>query len=115
MPRARSALILGALLALALAACSSAAGASSGGEVTLGAFKVGGADSNSIVTAFIHANQQANPGVTVSDASLGGKSVKKVVDPSQTKPTYVYAHGDVMYFVQADSDTVATEALSKLP
>ncbi len=83
--------------------------------LTIGAFRVNGADANNVVAAFVQAGQKANPGTTITDASLGGKSVKKVVDPSETRPTYVYAHGDVMFFVQADSDTLLNEAFSKLP
>ena len=83
--------------------------------MTIGAFRVNGADANNVVSAFIQAGQKANPGTTVSDASMSGKSVKKVVDPSETKPTYVYAHGDVMFFVQADSDALLNEVFSKLP
>jgi len=94
---------------------SFAVAASTDSGVTIGAFRVNGADANNVVSAFIQAGQKANPGTTVSDASMSGKSVKKVVDPSETKPTYVYAHGDVMFFVQADSDALLNEVFSKLP
>jgi len=94
---------------------SFAVAASTDGSVTIGAFRVNGADANNVVSAFIQAGEKANPGTTVSDASISGKSVKKVVDPSETKPTYVYAHGDVMFFVQAESDALLNEVFSKLP
>jgi len=94
---------------------SFAVAASTDSGLTIGAFRVNGADANNVVSAFIQAGQKANPGTTVSDASMSGKSVKKVVDPSETKPTYVYAHGDVMFFVQADSDALLNEVFGKLP
>jgi hypothetical protein len=94
---------------------SFAVAASTDSGLTIGAFRVNGADANNVVSAFIQAGQKANPGTTVSDASISGKSVKKVVDPSETKPTYVYAHGDVMFFVQADSDALLNEVFGKLP
>src|SRR5438552_2883285 len=113
MRRSRSVLVLGATLGLALAACSGAASPSPAAVTSPSATSA--SPSPSPASAFSQAGQKANPGTTVSDASMSGKSVKKVVDPSETKPTYVYAHGDVMFFVQADSDALLNEVFSKLP
>jgi hypothetical protein len=86
-----------------------------GGKVTVGAFKISGADANVVLNAFVQAAVKNQTGSSTSDTSISGKSVKKVTTTTSTTPSYVYAHGDVVFFVSGDDMTLVTEAFSKLP
>jgi hypothetical protein len=89
-----------------------------GGPITIIAFKVNGVSGASILSAVFAAYTENDS--TVTDANMGGKSVKKLTPPegSSEDPTYVYAAQNVVFSVGGDSDTtdaLLNEVFSKLP
>jgi hypothetical protein len=80
------------------------------------AFRIKGVPADQFLNAY---TQTAPQGATITDASLGGKSVKKVVTPDQTSPTFIYLKDDVIWTVSggtaAPTDALLNEAFSKLP
>jgi hypothetical protein len=92
-----------------------AADPTSTADVTVGAFKVSGADANVLLNAFIQSGIKQSAGATSTDVNISGKSVKKVSTPGDSSPTYAYAHGDIVFFVTGTDDALIAEALSKLP
>jgi hypothetical protein len=87
----------------------------SGGNalLTIFAFRVKGVPAEQFLGQYINS---AAAGSTVTDASFGGKSVKKVVTGGQVA-AYLYLRGDVLWTVGGNnpSDALLTEAFSKLP
>jgi hypothetical protein len=84
-------------------------------SIQLGAFRVKGVDANQLFQSFLQLASSAQ-GDVVSDANVGGKSVKKVVTVDGDV-SYIYASGDVLFTVDSTSDTdpaLVTEAFSKL-
>jgi len=78
------------------------------------AFRIKGVPADQFLNAY---TQSAPQGATITDASLGGKSVKKVVTPDSPTVTYLYLKGDVIWTVggNAPTDALLNEAFSKLP
>ncbi|HEX8941436.1 MAG TPA: hypothetical protein VF763_14910 [Candidatus Limnocylindrales bacterium] len=83
-------------------------------QVVIAALKVAGADSNQVAQRFVSESQAQASGATVTQATVGGKAVTKVVEGGSPNATYVYPSGDVMFMVQAPSDDVAGQALSAI-
>jgi len=84
-------------------------------DIQLFAFRVKGVDANQLFQAFVQKIGSAQ-GDVVSDATVGGKSVKKSVSVAGDV-TYVYASGDVLFTLDADADVapaLVNEAFSKL-
>ncbi|HEY6058873.1 MAG TPA: hypothetical protein VIV06_12640 [Candidatus Limnocylindrales bacterium] len=81
-------------------------------SLTIGAYRIAGVDANTVWNAFTTAMQQGTK-ADVSDANLGGKSVKKVVTEDST--TYLYPHGDTLFFVTSDSNDLLNAAMASLP
>jgi len=85
-------------------------------QVSVIAFRIKGVPADQFLNAYI---QSAPQGATISDASFGGKSVKKVVTTDQTSDTFIYLKDDVIWTVSggtsAPSDAILNEAFSKLP
>jgi hypothetical protein len=85
--------------------------------VTLIAYRIKGVPADTFFQAFLAAAQQDGE-TTVTDAGIGGKSVKKVVSTdSELGTAYVYASGDVLFTVvgAALTDAILQEAFSQLP
>jgi hypothetical protein len=82
-------------------------------DVTVVAFRIKGLPGEQFLNAYAAA---AGNGAGVTDASFGGKSVKKV-SPSGAPAVYVYVHGDVIWTVGGNNptDALVNEAFSKLP
>ena len=78
------------------------------------AFKVDGVSGSAILDALFDAYAEQTGGV-ITDASFGGKSVKRVVLDGAT--TYVYGAQDVVFSVggAAMTDALLTELFTKLP
>lgn len=77
-------------------------------------YRVRGIDANALFQAFLTIVN--TDGTTVSDANVGGKSVKKLLT-ANGETSYIYASGDVLFTVEADADTAPAlldEAFSKL-
>lgn len=87
------------------------------GSVTILAYRIRDVPAEMFYQGFLAAAQQ-DAEVTVTDASVGGKSVKRVVSSdSDIGTSYVYARGDVLFVVGGDgvSDALLDETFSKLP
>lgn len=83
------------------------------------AFQVSGVPGSQILNAFYAASQQAG-GSSITDASYGGKSIKKIVPTDGSDPSYVYTKNDVVFSVGGSgsdpiTDALLNEAFSKLP
>ena len=87
-------------------------------NITIVAFQVYGAPADQILNAMFSAYQQETQ-ATISDATLGGKHVKKVTPSDTTEDvSYIYAVRDVVFAVgptDATTDALLNEAFQKLP
>ncbi len=85
--------------------------------ISLGAFRIAGADGNRILDEFKKAAEKNGTTVTFSAANIGGKDVQTWTDPKQSAqgPQYTYTKGDILFLVQSKDQAAAAEALSKLP
>jgi hypothetical protein len=85
-------------------------------DIQVGAYRIKGVDPNQVFNAFLQVVKSAQ-GDVVTDVTLGGKQVKKVVTVAGDT-TYIYASGDVLFTVNAQA-TVAPalldEVFSNLP
>ena len=92
---------------------SVAFGGTTDGSVLVFAFRIKGVDAEDFMQAFT-STAGSTSGSTITDASVAGKSVKKVLTSGQT--VYLYTHGDVVWTVGGTpSAAVLDEAFSKLP
>jgi len=83
-------------------------------EVTIFAFRIKGVPADQFLGKYLASTAQ---GAGVTDASYGGKSVKKVVNGGQGG-TYIYLSGDILWTVGGTgtlTDALLNEAFSKLP
>ena len=86
-----------------------------GGGVSVGAYRLKGVDATTLLAAFAQM-LSADEAPTISDANIGGKSVRQVVTATAT--IYVYTNDDVLFTVNKDptgTDAAVAEAISKLP
>ena len=85
-------------------------------DVTIGAFRVGGAEANPLLGAFLGSIRKASPEDQFNQLNLGGKNVTQVVEPGDDAATvYVYASGDTLFYVQSGDQALAAAALEALP
>jgi hypothetical protein len=86
-------------------------------DLQLGAFRVAGADSNALLSAFIAATQKQSPQDTVTQGNVGGKNVTQIVDPNDTESgtIYIYASGDTLFYVSSPDPALAAAGLTALP
>jgi hypothetical protein len=87
-------------------------------SVSVAAFRVKGANADTLETEFRNSmDQDASQKLTWTDETIGGKSVVTTTDPADTEQgkVYVYAKGDTIFFVTSPDPSVATEAITKLP
>jgi hypothetical protein len=84
-------------------------------QVTVIAFELRGVSAEQFFAAYASTATSAQ-GASISDATFGGKAVKKVV-PVGGDTVYLYLHGEVMWTVggTAATDALLTETFSKLP
>ena len=84
-------------------------------NISVIAFQINGTPGSAILEAFKNASQDAG---TMTDATYGGKSVKKVT-PTDTSDdiTYIYTTQDVVFVVSGNAltDALLNEAFQKLP
>jgi hypothetical protein len=90
---------------------SVAFGGTADGSLIVFAFRIKGVNAEAFLGAFTASAQ----GATITNATLGGKSVKKVLNTGQT--VYLYLHQDMIWTVggTAPTDAVLNEVFSKLP
>ena len=82
--------------------------------VTIFAFRIKGVPADQFLGKYLASTAQ---GAGVTDASYGGKSVKKVVTGGQVA-VYLYLSGDILWSVGGTTtltDPLLNEAFSKLP
>lgn len=86
------------------------------GSVVIIAFRLDGVSGQALLTALFQAVQQEN-GSTVTDVSISGKSIKKLVSTDTEETLYIYAASDVVFSVVGDgiSNAQLDEIFSKLP
>lgn len=81
--------------------------------VTIFAYRIDGLSAEQLFAGFETALAAA-PSVTLSDATVGGRSVKVVTSPTET--TYVYLGGGVMFLIGGTvTPALIEEAVLKLP
>ncbi len=86
------------------------AGLAGAAGIDIIAYRVRGIDANALFQAFLQLIGNADN--VVSDANLGGKSIKKIVT-LEGDTSYVYASGDVLFIVEA-TDEVAPALLEEV-
>ena len=95
---------------------SAAVAADQGSTLQVLALRVAGANSDDLKTEFRRAlSESASTTVTLSEATVGGKSVLTGFDPDQEANVYFYVVNDVLFFVTTADKTLAEAALQKLP
>lgn len=84
----------------------------------VGVFRVAGAKPDQLLSEWVASTQAAKPGkVTVSNATIDGRAVTKLVDLSADVggTTYAFAKGDTLFLVGAADPVLASDALGQLP
>jgi hypothetical protein len=87
-------------------------------SVSVAAFRVKGANGDTLETEFRNSmDQDASQKLNWSDETIGGKSVVTTTDPADAEQgkVYVYAKGDTIFFVTSPDASIATEAITQLP
>jgi hypothetical protein len=102
--------IFGALGKTANDVTLAAAGGASG-DCTAGIFRVKGADANQFRDVFMA--EMTKEGITVTEESLGGKTVLLGSDPESFQ--YGYFKGDALIFFTAPDEAKAAELAASLP
>ena len=88
-----------------------------GGSLDVSAIRIAGVDANALYQAFAADVKTNTPNVQLSQVSLGGRTVTKGVDPSDSSggAQYVYTKGDTLFVVSTTDEGLATAAIQKLP
>jgi hypothetical protein len=89
-------------------------GAATNSKASVIAIRAKGASAQQVGDAMVAA-RTLNATTTKDELDLGGKHVLKVTTTIAPLPFYVYGTGDVSFTVAAADETIAAEALSKLP
>ncbi len=84
-------------------------------EETLGVYRVVGVSAEAVRDALIAAWKVDYPDLTVSQITLGGKTVTKLDFGEDTVDTYLYLRDDLVFDIETTDDPIATEALNALP
>jgi hypothetical protein len=84
-------------------------------RLTILAFQVRGVDARAFGGAIVNVLLSAVPGAQTSNVTLAGKPVIKATPPIGGLNVYVYENGDVAFAIQTADESLATEAVSKLP
>ena len=84
--------------------------------LTVGAFRVQGANEDDLEREFIAASEEAGDVTGLEESSIGGKDVWTAVDPSGETDTqaFIYTKDDTLYFFTGSEAEVA-EILEALP
>jgi len=85
-------------------------------QLSVIAFQINGVPGNTILEAFKNSTTDAG---AITDASFGGKAVKKLTPKDASGVSYIYTTQDVVFVVSgtgsAPSDAILNEVFSKLP
>jgi hypothetical protein len=85
-----------------------------GTAVSIFALRVAGADEGTLRDQFKQVMEQ-NGSNTLTEQTVGGKSVLAIADSSGDVTTWMYVHSDIVFVVGASSADLAAEALAALP
>lgn len=87
-----------------------------GTSVSIIALRVKGSSGGAVYQAIVTAYQSTSSAV-ITDATFGGKSVKKSVPTDESATSYIYTHDDVVFAVGGSgaTDAILNEVFSKLP
>lgn len=86
------------------------------GKFNLFALHINGADPSALLTSFTQMTLSETLGGKAESATLGGRSLVHVIDPtSQIGDVWFFAKDDTLYGVQAGSPELATQLLALLP
>jgi hypothetical protein len=89
-------------------------GFSAESSIVVFVIRAAGADANKLVTAFQTAeNSSADSPLQWTNTSVGGKQVQSSDLSGQS--TYIYTHGDTLFWVTASDPAAAAQVLSGLP
>lgn len=82
--------------------------------VSFGAYRIKGADASAWMPTLWDLAQKQTPGTVISDVNLGGKSVKRVVEPDSEDIAYAWPKGDILFLVITTSDELAADAIASM-
>ncbi len=82
--------------------------------VSFGAYRIKGADASAWMGTLWDLAQKQNPGTALTDVNLGGRSVKRVVDPDSEDITYAWPKGDILFIVITTTDELAGDAIASI-
>jgi hypothetical protein len=90
--------------------------AETGDALVVFVFRAEGAGTDRLVTVFKEAldSDRSEP-LAWEGADVGGKQVERATDPEQAGQVYLYAQGDVLFYLAATREEDAAEALETLP
>jgi hypothetical protein len=87
-----------------------------GGALVVFIFRADGAGSERLLSVFKDAlNSDRDDPLSWEAVTIGGKQVERAVDTKQDGRVYVYAQGDVLFYVAATREDDAAGALEALP
>lgn len=93
-----------------------AAAADTDGKIQILAAEFNGVSSSAIQAQVETVAKSVDPGVTLANTTIGGKSVTTLTFPgSKTGPVISYITGDTLYLVQSSDPALAEDALKQLP
>lgn len=85
-------------------------------DVSVGAFRIAGADAAAVMNIFKTSIAKETPNAKVSDVSIGGKNVVELDNPDTSSgPTYFYPTGDTVFFAQTTDPALAAAAVATFP
>jgi hypothetical protein len=108
--------LMGVGLGVSPAQVGAAGAADTGGKIQIAAAQFSGVSSSAIQTQIEAVAKQVDPGVTLANTTIGGKSVTTATFPgSHTGPVVAYITGDTLYLVQSSDPALTEDALKQLP
>ncbi len=83
----------------------------------IGAFRVAGAKSTELLSGWVASNQAANRQLVVSNETVDGRALTKMVDGTREvgATTRAFVVGDTIFLVGADDPAIVSAALAGLP
>ena len=83
----------------------------------IGAFRVAGAKSSELLSGWVASNQAANRQLVVSNETVDGRALTKMVDGTREvgATTRAFVVGDTIFLVGADDPAIVSAALAGLP
>jgi hypothetical protein len=83
-------------------------------ELELGVFEVRGLAASALRRAIVSGSRPNAPGLAVSQSALADKRVTKLVYPGGTT-LYLYDHGELVYYVGTQDESLAGQVMERFP